>query len=89
MDKAAFNHIVGERLREARRALGLRQEHAARVLGCSRAQVANIELGHSTVSVWQLVTLAAAYGRSVRYFCTPPPTPEQAALLDELAEVLT
>lgn len=59
---------LGRRLREARNARHLTQEDVARVLGVSRATVAQMELGNRAVTSLELGRLADLYGRDIRAF---------------------
>ena len=63
-----FYKKLGERLRSARKSLGLTQEDIARTLGRSRSYVALIERGERKIGLEELFSLAKLYGRSLDYF---------------------
>jgi Zn-dependent peptidase ImmA (M78 family)/DNA-binding XRE family transcriptional regulator len=56
------------RLRQARESAGLTQDDVASKVGLSRSSVAQIELGHRSVSSLELERLARLYGRSIGEF---------------------
>ncbi len=60
--------VIGERLRNARRARGLRQEQVADALGYARTTVVAIEKGERRVTEQELVEFAKHYGRSLSEF---------------------
>ncbi|HVW79363.1 MAG TPA: XRE family transcriptional regulator [Mycobacteriales bacterium] len=66
--------VLGERLREARRARGLSQEEVADELGVSRPTLVAMEQGKRRPRPEELVTLARIYGRQVHELArqTPP-----------------
>ena len=68
---------LGRRLRAARDQLGLKQEDAARVLGLSRAAIAQLELGDRSPNSLQLSRLAELYGRDVGEFLRPDSFPAE------------
>lgn len=53
---------VGQRIRAARKAIGMSQELLALSIGVSRASVANIEAGRQGLLLRVLVSIAAALG---------------------------
>ena len=59
---------IGERLREARRYLGLTQEFVAEELSIPRPAVGQIERGARRVSGTELKRLAVLYGRPIDWF---------------------
>ena len=63
--------IVGQRLLEARKAAGLTQEEAAKVINCSRPIFIAIEKGTRTATPEEVVKLARRYGRSVHEIVQP------------------
>ncbi len=65
---AVTQQEVGRRLRQAREACGLTQEHVAGHLGVSRPTVAQMELGDRAVSSLDLDRLAWMYARDMREF---------------------
>jgi len=59
---------LGRRLRAAREACRMNQEHVAQHLGASRSTVAQMELGNRAVSSLELDRLAYLFGRDIREF---------------------
>lgn len=57
--------VLGRRLQEARKALGLTQQDVAKELGLARTTVTAIEKGERRVQPAELLQLARIYGRSV------------------------
>lgn len=59
---------LGERLREARKYLGLKQEEVAAHLGIPRTALSDIENGQRRVEALELTGLAKLYRQQVGYF---------------------
>ncbi|MGD0108822.1 MAG: helix-turn-helix transcriptional regulator [Rhodopila sp.] len=59
---------LGERLREARKYLGLKQEEVANYLKLPRTALTDIENGQRRVEAMELTRLARLYRQSVGYF---------------------
>lgn len=59
---------LGERLREARKYLGLKQEEVAAYLKIGRTALTDIENGQRRVEAIELTRLAQLYRQSVGYF---------------------
>ena len=59
---------LGDRLREARKYLGLKQEEVAAYLKIPRTALTDIENGHRRVEAIELTRLARLYRQSVAYF---------------------
>src|SRR5438445_11852924 len=59
---------LGERLREARKYLGLKQEDVAAYLKIPRTALTDIENGQRRVEAIELTRLAKLYRQSVAYF---------------------
>jgi transcriptional regulator with XRE-family HTH domain len=59
---------LGERLREARDYIGLKQEDVAKHLGIPRSALSNIEAGQRKVDALELTRLAKIYQRPVAWF---------------------
>lgn len=59
---------LGERLREARKYLGLKQEEVAAYLKIGRTALTDIESGQRRVEALELTRLARLYRQSVGYF---------------------
>lgn len=74
---------IGQRLRDARELLGLKQEDTASVLGIPRTSVTSMEMGKRNVTATELVKLSTLYRRSVEWILgqEPDATVEGAALL--------
>ncbi len=61
--KADFDRALGERIREARERVGVKQDQLARAVGLSRTSITNIERGRQGVQAHLLVRLAEILGR--------------------------
>ena len=59
---------LGERLRDARKYLGLKQEDVASALSIPRTALVDIESGQRRVEAIELTRLAKLYRQSVGYF---------------------
>ena len=66
-DEAA-RRLLGERLKEARKYLGLTQEEVATYLRIGRTALCDIENGRRRVEVIELTRLAKLYRQSIGYF---------------------
>jgi transcriptional regulator with XRE-family HTH domain len=79
--------MIGERLKEERKRLGLSQEAFAEKAGATRRPYIDWEAGKTSPTAVQLAALAAA-GADVRYVLTgerdgpPPLKPDEQTLLD-------
>lgn len=73
---------LGERLRDARKYVGLNQEEAATILKLPRTAVTDIESGQRKVEALELKRLAELYRQPVSYF-----TGEDAAAAPLTADV--
>lgn len=73
---------LGEKLRDARKYLGLKQEDVAAALGIQRTALVDIESGQRRVEAIELTRLAKLYRQPVSYF-----TGEDAAASELPAEV--
>lgn len=60
--------VLGQRLREARQALGITQEAAAAAVGVPRTAIVHIEAGNRSISTVELSSLAELYRRPVVSF---------------------
>lgn len=81
-DDEAERRRLGERLREARKYLGLKQEEVAAYLKIPRTGLTDIEKGQRRVEAIELTRLARLYRQSVGYF-----TGEDQASADLPADV--
>ncbi len=60
--------LLGERLRDARKYLGLKQEEVATYLKIPRTALTDIENGQRRVEALELTRLARLYRQSIGYF---------------------
>jgi transcriptional regulator with XRE-family HTH domain len=72
------DHLIGERLREARETLGLTQADVAGALGIQRTSLVAMEAGRRKVSGLELRRLARIYRRSIEWLLGEQ-TPEISA----------
>lgn len=61
--KADFDRALGERIREARERVGVKQEQLAQAVGLSRTSITNIERGRQGVQAYLLVRIAEILGQ--------------------------
>jgi transcriptional regulator with XRE-family HTH domain len=86
---------LGERLKEAREYLGLKQDDVAKKLGIPRSALSNIEAGSRKVDAIELAQLAKLYQRPVAWFTgedssdTPNKMPEEVAHVARAAAMLS
>jgi transcriptional regulator with XRE-family HTH domain len=64
----ADRQALGERLREAREYMGLKQEEVAKHLGIPRSALSNVEAGQRRIDALELTRLAKLYQRPVTWF---------------------
>jgi transcriptional regulator with XRE-family HTH domain len=79
---------VGDRIRKARQAMGMSQEHLARAIGVSRSAVAQWETGRTGQVRANLARIAGTLGVSMEYVLTGGGSPSQGPAAesgDELA----
>ena len=81
-DDETARRRLGERLREARKYLGLKQEEVAAYLKIGRTALTDIESGQRRVEAIELSRLARLYRQSIGYF-----TGEDAASANLPADV--
>ncbi len=81
-DDEAERRLLGDRLRDARKYVGLSQEEAAAILKLPRTAVTDIESGQRKVEALELRRLAELYRQPVSHF-----TGEDAAAAPLTAEV--
>ena len=67
-DDETARRRLGERLREARKYLGLKQEEVAAYLKIGRTALTDIESGQRRVEAIELSRLARLYRQSIGYF---------------------
>jgi transcriptional regulator with XRE-family HTH domain len=91
----ADRQVLGERLREAREYVGLKQDDVAKKLGIPRSALSNIEAGSRKVDAIELTQLAKLYQRPVAWFTSEPPngafdnTPAEVAHVARAAAALS
>jgi len=73
---------LGERLKEARKYLGLTQEDVAQAIGIQRTALVDVEAGQRRLEAIELANLAKLYGQPVGHF-----TGEQGVVADLPADV--
>jgi transcriptional regulator with XRE-family HTH domain len=101
-DRAAFSQPstdadrqrLGERLKEAREYVGLKQDDVAKKLGIPRSALSNIEAGSRKVDAIELAQLAKLYQRPVAWFTGEdtrgtPKMPEDIAHVARAAATLS
>jgi transcriptional regulator with XRE-family HTH domain len=65
--------MLGDRLKEAREYVGLKQEDVAKNLGIPRSALSNVEAGTRKVDAIELARLAKLYQRPVAWFTGEDP----------------
>lgn len=60
--------LLGERLKEAREYVGLKQDDVAKVLGIPRSALSNVEAGSRKVDAIEFARLAKLYQRPLAWF---------------------
>ena len=65
--------VLGERLKEAREYVGLKQDDVAKVLAIPRSALSNIEAGTRKVDAIELARLAKLYQRPLAWFTGEDP----------------
>jgi transcriptional regulator with XRE-family HTH domain len=94
-DRAGFSQpsadtdrqMLGERLREAREYVGLKQEDVAKKLGIPRSALSNIEAGSRKVDAIELAQLARLYQRPLAWFTGEDSKSTPNKMLEEVAHV--
>ena len=94
-DRAAFSQpsvdadrqVLGERLKEAREYVGLKQDDIAKKLGIPRSALSNIEAGTRRVDAIELAQLAKLYQRPVAWFTGENSSSTSRKMHDEIAHV--
>ena len=79
-DDRTLQQRVGTRIRAARDALGLSQEHVARRVGMTRSSIANLEAGRQDMNISRLALVAAAVNLNLADLIQPGDLPELAPL---------
>ena len=83
---------IGERLRQAREYLELKQEEAAEAVGLSRSALSLAENGRRKVDAIELARFARVYGQSIEALTgtsETPPLPESVQALARAAAELS
>ena len=78
--------VLGERLKEAREYVGLKQDDVAKVLGIPRSALSHIEAGTRKVEAIELARLAKMYQRPAAWFTGDDPD-ATSAVAKEVAHV--
>jgi transcriptional regulator with XRE-family HTH domain len=91
-ESEAERRQLGERLREARKYLGLKQEEVAAYLKIPRTALSDIEGGQRRVEALELTRLAKLYRQPVSYFtgedaAAAPLSPDVAHLARQAADL--
>src|SRR5262245_14660989 len=94
-DRAGFSQqsvdsdrqMLGERLKEAREYMGLKQDDVAKKLGIPRSALSNIEAGTRKVDAIELAQLAKLYQRPVAWFTGENSSRASNKVPDEIAHV--
>ena len=94
-DRSAFSQpsadagrqVLGERLKEAREYVGLKQDDVAKKLGIPRSALSNIEAGSRKVDAIELAQLAKLYQRPVAWFTGEDPSDTPKKMPKEVAHV--
>ena len=84
--------LIGERLRQAREYLELKQEDAADAVGVSRSALSMIENGRRKVDAVELARFAEVYGQSIEALtgaAEVPPLPDNVQALARAATELS
>lgn len=84
--------LIGDRLRQAREYLELKQEEAADAVGLSRSALSLIENGRRKVDAVELARFAEVYGQSIEALsgtATTAPLPESVKALARAATELS
>lgn len=91
-DEAAQWRTIGERLRQAREYLELKQGEAAEAVGLSRSALSLVENGRRKVDAVELSRFAQVYGQSIEALtgtAETPPLPESVNALARAATELS
>jgi len=91
-DETARWQEIGDRLRQAREYLELKQEEAAEAVGLSRSALSLVENGRRKVDAVELSRFAKVYGRSIEALtgvAQTPPLPESVQALARAATELS
>ena len=65
IDKRAARQLIGQLVKEARKAKGFTQEEACLMLGMTRSNLCNVELGNSGLSTENLIRAIVNLGISL------------------------
>jgi transcriptional regulator with XRE-family HTH domain len=83
----ANRQVLGERLKEAREYVGLKQDDVAKKLGIPRSALSNVEAGSRKVDAIELAQLAKLYQRPVAWFTGEEPHGASDQVLAEVAHL--
>ncbi len=85
------DRFVGQRLRQARREIGLTQDRLAAVLGVTFQQIQKYEAGHSRIAAGRLRDIAIAVAKPIDFFFEPvggaAPSESEAAIRLQLRDL--
>lgn len=74
---------IGQRVRQARQALGWTQEDLGNAVGCSNIHISHVESGRTKISLTLLLRFSYAMDTSLDYFLLDTPYARREALLSE------
>ena len=80
--------MLGEKLKQLRKARNLKQDDIAHIFGISRGSVSNWEKGRRKPNIQQLEELAKFYNISLDYFAEETKKDEVVELLDRARKIL-
>jgi transcriptional regulator with XRE-family HTH domain len=83
----ADRQALGERLKEAREYVGLKQDDVAKKLGIPRSALSNIEAGSRKVDAIELAQMAKLYQRPVAWFTGEDSSGTAGKMPEEVAHV--
>ena len=73
---------IGQRVREARIAMGLTQAELAAIVDCSNNHISHIEVGQTKLPLDMLLKLSSALEKDVDYFLCDTPYVSKSHLID-------
>lgn len=82
-----FYRVLGQRLRNARREVGVTQIKLANIVGLSRSSIANIESGRQPVYIHALVSIAGQLGIPLTDLIPPEDVADEQRIEGELKKL--